>query len=178
MHTARAPAPHNHSHHYQCRTPYAAVHTVVLLMMGIMMPETCWDKFDNKYQISCIWLVSLSSPYVHDARSQEPEITKLGVDLRNFADERQKRNINTQWFLEAHLKLSNGWRVNELVSAIYTKLRCKTFHCSLNLQPNHTSVNRLKHGHSRHYERILSVNRVSVTIYMSRTFFATMLILI
>jgi len=25
----------------QCRTPYAAVHTVVLLMMGIMMPETC-----------------------------------------------------------------------------------------------------------------------------------------
>ena len=35
------PAPHNHSHHYQCRTPYAAVHTLVLLMMGIMMPETC-----------------------------------------------------------------------------------------------------------------------------------------
>jgi hypothetical protein len=38
---ARVPAPHNHSHHYQCRTPYAAVHTLVLLMMGIMMPETC-----------------------------------------------------------------------------------------------------------------------------------------
>ena len=35
---------HNHSHHYKCRTPYAAVHTLVLLMMGIMMPETCWDK--------------------------------------------------------------------------------------------------------------------------------------
>ena len=43
-HTARVPAPHNHSHHNQCRTPYAAVHTLVLLMMGIMMPETCWDK--------------------------------------------------------------------------------------------------------------------------------------
>ena len=28
----------------QCRTPYAAVHTLVLLMMDIMMPETCWDK--------------------------------------------------------------------------------------------------------------------------------------
>ena len=25
----------------QCRTPYAAVHTLVLLMMGITMPETC-----------------------------------------------------------------------------------------------------------------------------------------
>ena len=41
VHTACVPAPHNHSHHYQCRTPYAAVHTLVLLMMGIMMPETC-----------------------------------------------------------------------------------------------------------------------------------------
>ena len=29
-------------------------------------------KLDNKHQISCILLVSLSSPYVHDARSQEP----------------------------------------------------------------------------------------------------------
>ena len=37
---ARVPAPHNHSHHNQCRTPYAAVHTLVLLMMCIMMPET------------------------------------------------------------------------------------------------------------------------------------------
>jgi len=47
----------------------------VLLMMGIMIPETCWDKrFDNKHRISCILLVSLSSPYVHDARSQEPKI--------------------------------------------------------------------------------------------------------
>jgi hypothetical protein len=44
VHTARAPAPHNHSHHNRCRTPYAAVHTLVLRMMGIMMPETCWDK--------------------------------------------------------------------------------------------------------------------------------------
>ena len=29
------------SYHNQCRTPYAAVNTLVLLMMGIMMPETC-----------------------------------------------------------------------------------------------------------------------------------------
>ena len=33
-------------------------------------------KFDNKHQISCILLVSLSSPYVHDTRSQELK-TKL-----------------------------------------------------------------------------------------------------
>jgi len=34
-------APHNHSLHNQCRTPYAVIHGPVLLMMGIMMPETC-----------------------------------------------------------------------------------------------------------------------------------------
>jgi len=28
-------------------------------------------KLDNKHHISCILLVSLSSSYVHDARSQE-----------------------------------------------------------------------------------------------------------
>ena len=44
VHTARVPAPHNHSQHNQCKTPYAAVHNLVLLMVGIMMPETCWDK--------------------------------------------------------------------------------------------------------------------------------------
>ena len=33
-------------------------------------------KSDNKHQISCILLVSLSSPYVHDAQSQEPKIIK------------------------------------------------------------------------------------------------------
>jgi len=34
-------APHNLSQHNQCRTPYAVVHDLVLLMMDIMMPETC-----------------------------------------------------------------------------------------------------------------------------------------
>ena len=27
--------------HNQCTTPYAVIHGLVLLMMGIMMPETC-----------------------------------------------------------------------------------------------------------------------------------------
>ena len=31
------------------------------------------SKSDNKHQISCILLVALSSPCVHDARSQEPK---------------------------------------------------------------------------------------------------------
>ena len=40
------------------RTPHAVGHGLILLMMGIMMPETCWDrKFDNKHRIICILLV-------------------------------------------------------------------------------------------------------------------------
>ena len=35
------PSSNNHSEHNQCRTPYAVIHGLVLLMMGIMMPETC-----------------------------------------------------------------------------------------------------------------------------------------
>ena len=39
------------------RTPHAVGHGLILLM-GIMMPETCWDRnFDNKHQINCILLV-------------------------------------------------------------------------------------------------------------------------
>jgi len=37
---------------------YAVGHGLILLMMVIMMPETCWHrKFDNKHRISCILLV-------------------------------------------------------------------------------------------------------------------------
>ena len=61
VHTACVPAPHNHSHHNQCRTPYAAVHTLVLLMMGVMMPETCWDKslIINIRLVASCWFLSL-----------------------------------------------------------------------------------------------------------------------
>ena len=45
----------------QCRTSYAAVHTIVLLMMGIMMPETCWDKslIINIRSVASCWFLSL-----------------------------------------------------------------------------------------------------------------------
>ena len=69
VHTACVPAPHNHSHHYQCRTPYAAVHTLVVLMMGIMMPETCWDKslIINIRLVASCWFLSLhpTVPLIH-----------------------------------------------------------------------------------------------------------------
>ena len=41
VHTAYDPAAHNHSQHNQCRTTYAVIHGLVILMMDIMMLETC-----------------------------------------------------------------------------------------------------------------------------------------
>ena len=66
VHTACVPALHNHSHHYQCRTPYAAVHTLVLLMMGIMMSETCWDKslIINTRLVASCWSLSLHPTFM------------------------------------------------------------------------------------------------------------------
>ena len=61
VHTAHSAAPQDHSQPqptHPGRTPHAVGHDFILLMMGIMMPKTCWDrKFDNKHQISCILLV-------------------------------------------------------------------------------------------------------------------------
>ena len=53
------------SHHYQCRTPYAAVHIIVLLMMGTMMPETCWDSLIiNIRLVASCWFLSLHPKFM------------------------------------------------------------------------------------------------------------------
>ena len=44
VHTAHDAAPQGHSHPqptHPGRTPYTVIHGLILLMMGIMMPETC-----------------------------------------------------------------------------------------------------------------------------------------
>jgi len=40
--TAHVPAPHDHSQHNQANTMHRFIQSV-LLTMGIMMPETCWE---------------------------------------------------------------------------------------------------------------------------------------
>jgi len=84
VHTAYDPAPHNHSQHYQCRTPYAVMHGFVLLMMGIMMPETCLDRslIINIGLVASCWFISLH-PTFHDARPQEPK-TCFNIVIRLF----------------------------------------------------------------------------------------------
>jgi len=66
VHTACDPAPHNHSQHSQCRTPYAVIHGLVLLMMGIMIPETCWDRslIINIWLVASCWFLSLHPTFV------------------------------------------------------------------------------------------------------------------
>jgi hypothetical protein len=61
VHTAGVPTPHNHSRHNQCRKPCAVERSLVLLKMGIMMPETCWDRsliIKIRLVASC-WFLSL-----------------------------------------------------------------------------------------------------------------------
>ena len=42
VHTACFPASQDSSQHIKCWKPYAVIYGLVLLKMGIMMPETCW----------------------------------------------------------------------------------------------------------------------------------------
>jgi len=57
LHTTTA----NHRQHNQCRTPYAVVHGLVVLMMGIMMSETCCDRswIINIGLVASCWFLSL-----------------------------------------------------------------------------------------------------------------------
>ena len=58
-HTACSPTPHN-----QYRTPFAVIHSLVLLKMGIMMPGTCWDRslIINTRIVSSCWFLFLHPP--------------------------------------------------------------------------------------------------------------------
>ena len=89
MHTARVPAPHNHSHHNQCRTPYEAVHALVLLMMGIMMPETCWDKslLINIRLVASCWFLSLHPTFMmHGHKSLKKKGWRVFILLGDKGD--------------------------------------------------------------------------------------------
>jgi hypothetical protein len=61
VHTTYTTAPHNHSQHNQASSHEVLASLVlVLLMMGIMMPETCWDWY-NSGNIHLIIVASVGS---------------------------------------------------------------------------------------------------------------------
>ena len=66
VHTGRSPTPHNHSQHNQCRTPYAVIHSLILLKIGIMMPETCWDRslIINTRLVASCWFLFLHPTFM------------------------------------------------------------------------------------------------------------------
>jgi hypothetical protein len=59
--TASSPALLDLRRQYQCLTSYAAVHYIVLLMMGILMPKTCWAKeqWINFICVASSWFTTL-----------------------------------------------------------------------------------------------------------------------
>ena len=85
--------------HNQYRTPHAVGHGIILLVMGIMMPETCWDrKSDNKHRISCILLIlSLHLIPCHVmSYCYRVTITARHEEIRiaeSIDDERIRRNV-------------------------------------------------------------------------------------
>jgi len=69
-----------------CRTPYAVVHGLVLPMMGIMMPETCWDRsfIINIRLVASCWFLSLHPTFMmHGHKSLKYD---LRITLRKVAE--------------------------------------------------------------------------------------------
>ena len=75
LHTTTA----NHSQHKQCRTPYAVVHGLVLLMMGTMMPETGWDRslIINIGLVASCWFLSLHPTFMMHSQNNLKLISRI-----------------------------------------------------------------------------------------------------
>jgi hypothetical protein len=67
VHTVSSPAPLDFKRQYQCWTLYAVIHYIVLLMMGILMPESCWPK-KHRINVICVassWFITWANFMMH-----------------------------------------------------------------------------------------------------------------
>ena len=83
QHTACVQAPHDHGQNSQCWTPNEEVHILVLLTMGIMMLETCWDRrmtINFRLVASC-WFLSL--PCIHVLCGMSLQVVTIVTKLKN-----------------------------------------------------------------------------------------------
>ena len=74
VHTTRVPALQGSSN-IKCWKPYAAIYSLVLLKMGVVVPETCWVNvllIKKLIIFASSW--SYSSIHIKDARSYEHQI--------------------------------------------------------------------------------------------------------
>ena len=150
VHTAVDPASH-YSQHNQCKTPHAVVHGLVLLMMGIMVPQTCWDRsliIHIRLVASC-WFLSLHPTLMmHGHKSLKPTNirwvrfnrwagTYLGLHIESpllLSDFNQDQNTLTDFSNPTQYKISRifvqwfvGWymRTNwesEVQKHIFTRI--------------------------------------------------------
>ena len=63
VHTAYVPAPQDHSQHNQA-SPHAVLNSLVLLTMGIIMPETCRELINQEINTRFLWHVVGSIIYL------------------------------------------------------------------------------------------------------------------
>jgi len=160
VHTVCDSAPHDHGQHNQCWTPNAVVHSLVLLTMGIVMPETCWGKrlIINIRLVACCWFLSL--PCFHDARSQEllsvncklletthaPRRNHAGSPniYRNAYFEQHKEKYS---YFSFHIKLSKACRLRPITDCYRTVRQTATApvplsYCRLSLHKEMCLVNK------------------------------------
>jgi len=99
-------APHNH---YQPHPAEPAQHTTCsntrlgLLKMGIMMPETCWESFDNKHlTVASCW---------------------FSLSLHNLLTMHGHRNLKlTYWYVVIFLFLFFSWLKKHLFKCVLTNI--------------------------------------------------------
>ena len=116
----------------QCRTTYAAVHTLVLLKMGIIMPETCWGRclIINIRLVASCWFLSLHPTFLmHGQQNIKKCVFKIFTFIDNLhlvlctavlcqSDEALK-DSNNSWTtevsgpdIEANSEIGNHFRRN------------------------------------------------------------------
>ena len=121
--TDHDPAPHNHSQHNECRTPYAVIHGLVLLMMDKMMPETCWDRcliINIGLDASC-WFLSLYPTFImHGHKNLKVKIICYRIEIwkRDFTIVKQRSSLwnfplGINLLLLSHSLLGNSFSLSK-----------------------------------------------------------------
>ena len=110
---ARKPAAH-HTDNLKTKAPNTTdsdhlYNTLELLMMGIVVPETCWasNKICNKNHL--LHLVGILFPHINDdARSESLQILVISISERAFDHYRRKvavKNVAIRYRINQELKL-------------------------------------------------------------------------
>jgi hypothetical protein len=103
---------------FRCWTSYAVVRYIVLLMMGILTLETCWDKehWINFICVASSWFFALHKFTMHghmnikfyDARSHEHQILRCTVTWTSNFTMHSHRNVKFRMHGHINIKFYNA----------------------------------------------------------------------